>query len=305
MRVSVVVPVFNGSQIIGQTVECLLKQRLAPHEVIVVDDGSTDDTLKVLQGFRGKIVVLSQPNGGPASARNHGIRRATGEFVAMTDSDCLPEPGWLGSLLKGFDGPRVGGVGGTVRGVDKNLISVYVDTIHLLDPDKNAAGEVQHLVTANACFRRDALLEAGLFDERFRKPGGEDTELSRKLCDLGYALRAVDDAVVLHHHKQTLKIFWKTICNYGEGTYLLGQIRPECKWKGDIRKGLLVSLLGVPLLTGKSRKYRPTHGWSRVITFSALDYLTSVAFSWGYLRGQRRSLHQGEPSSSGGTQRSP
>ncbi|HEY9405251.1 MAG TPA: glycosyltransferase [Pyrinomonadaceae bacterium] len=287
-RVSVVIPVYNGRATIAGTIEHLFRQSLAPHEIIVVDDGSTDDTVEVLQRFGDRLKILRQPNGGPSSARNHGIREATGEFVALTDSDCLPEPNWLRNLAGGFDSPRVAGVGGIVKGVGENLISVYVDEIHLLDPGTNAEGEVQYLVTANACFRRDALIAAGLFDERFRKPGAEDTELGRKLHDLGYELKAVPDAVVLHHHKQTLKIFLRTICNYGEGAYLLGTIRPEYKWKGDIRKGLVASMLGAHLLRGKSRKYSPAHGWPKSVAFSALDYLMSIAFSWGYLRGERK-----------------
>lgn len=288
---SVVVPVFNGSRTVSQMVECLLKQRLTPHEIIIVDDGSTDDTLKVLQHFGAQITVLSQPNGGPASARNRGIRVATGDFIAMTDSDCLPDSDWLVSLLAGFDSPHVGGVGGIVKGVNRKLISAYVDAIRLLDPGKSAEGEVKHLVTANACFRRDALIKAGLFDERFRN--AEDIELSRRLYDLGQQLKAVDDAVVLHYHKPTLQIFLKTICNYGEGTYLLGRVRPEYEWKGDIRKGLLASLLGVPLLSGRGRRYPPTRGWARAVAFPALDYLTTIAFSWGYMRGRRR-VNKGE-----------
>lgn len=290
---SVVVPVYNGAQMISETVKHVLAQSLPPHEVIVVDDGSTDETLANLRVFGEKIIVLTQPNRGPASARNSGIRVAKSEFVAMTDSDCLPEQDWLRNILKGFDSARVAGVGGTVKGVDKNLISVYVDTIHLLDPVQNAAGEVRDLITANACFRRDALLEAGLFDERFRKPGCEDTELSWKLRSLGYQLKIAADAVVRHYHKQTLKVFWRTICNYGEGTHLLGTIRSEYKWKGDTRKGLVASLLGASLLTGPRRNYRPAHSYPRVMAFLAMDYLMSVAFSWGYLKAERKSSVNG------------
>lgn len=282
-------PVYNGSATIRGTVEHLFAQTLAPHEIIVVDDGSTDDTPEVLRRFGDRLRVVRQPNGGPSSARNRGIREATGEFVAMTDSDCLPAPDWLGTLIEGFDSPRVAGVGGVVKGVDENLLSVYVDAIHLLDPGKNAKGEVQYLVTANACFRREALLAAGLFDERFRKPGAEDTELGRRLYDLGYELKAAPAALVLHHHKQTLKIFLKTICNYGEGAYLLGTIRPEYKWKGDIRKGLVASLIGAHLLRGRSGNRAAAKGWPKSVAFSALDYLMSIAFSWGYLRGERKS----------------
>lgn len=286
-KVSVVVPVFNGGATISKTVEHLLRQSLVPYEIIVVDDGSTDDTVKVLENFDQRITLISKRNGGPASARNRGIEAATGEFVAFTDSDCFADKDWLGNLIKGFDNPAVAGVGGVVKGAEQGLLNDYIDTIDLLNPRRNAAGEIQHLVTANACFRRSALVQAGLFNEGFSKPGAEDTDLSEKLHDLGYQLEAVDNAVIIHYHKQTLRNFWRTICNYGEGAYLLGLVRPEYRWKGDIRKGLIASVIGVHLLGKKIRLYRAKHGLLRAVLFSFLAHFMSIAFSWGYMRGER------------------
>jgi glycosyltransferase involved in cell wall biosynthesis len=287
-KVSVVIPVYNGGGTISKTVEHLLRQSLSAHQIIIVDDGSTDDTVQILESFGDRIIPLSKENGGPASARNCGIVAATGEFVAFTDSDCLPDQDWLYSLIRGFDSPLVAGVGGVVRGAEHGLLNDYIDTIDLLNPRRNAAGEIQHLVTANACFRRSALVEAGLFNERFRKPGGEDTELSEKLHDLGYQLKTADNAVIIHYHKQTLRSFWKTICNYGEGAYLLGRIRPEYRWKGDIRKGLIASIIGAHLLVKKTLAYRAKHGLRRAVLFSFLEQLMSIAFSWGYMKAERK-----------------
>ena len=283
-----VVPVFNGSETISKTVAHLLRQSVIAHQVIVVDDGSTDDTGGCLKNFGDRITFLSKQNGGPASARNCGIRSATGEFVAFTDSDCFPDQDWLGTLIKGFDSPLVAGVGGVVKGAEHGVLNDYIDTINLLNPRRNAAGEVQHLVTANACFRRSALVEAGLFNERFRKPGGEDTEVCEKLRDLGYQLKATDNAVVIHYHKQTLRSFWKMICNYGEGAYLLGRMRQEYRWKGDIRIGLIASIFGVHLLIKRMLLYRAKHGLRRAVLFSFLEQLMSVAFSWGYMKAERK-----------------
>lgn len=165
--VSVVVPVYNGRNTICGTVDAVLNQTLPPEEVIVVDDGSTDNTLDVLKKYGDRVTVLSKPNGGPASARNRGIVAATGKYVAFTDSDCVPDERWIENLLKKFDDPRVAGVGGHVRGADAGGMSQYADMVHLLDPAKYEDKSIRYLVTANACFRRDVLCEVGLFNEVF------------------------------------------------------------------------------------------------------------------------------------------
>jgi O-antigen biosynthesis protein len=281
------VPVYNGRQTIGGTVECLLRQTRPAHEIIIVDDGSVDGTAEVLRPLADRVRVLSKPNGGPASARNVGVRAATGDFVAFTDSDCLPDREWLAALLKGFEGERVAGVGGIVRGLSRELISEYADVTGILDPERDRAGSVASLVTANACFRRDALLEAGLFDERFRKPGGEEAELCKRVTALGYKLAFVEEAVVLHHHKQTVKIFLKTMANYGEGRFVFGTIWPEHRLPGDARREMLRHLLALRTMLRRSLAYRPQYGLRKALFFSLLDQLKYPAFLWGYLRGRK------------------
>ena len=284
---SVVVPVYNSRQTIGGTVECLLRQTQPAHEIIIVDDGSVDGTAEVLRPLADRVRVLSKPNGGPASARNVGVRAATGEFVAFTDSDCLPDGGWLAALLKGFEDEQVAGVGGIVRGLGGEWISEYADVTGILDPERDRAGSVATLVTANACFRRDALLRAGLFDERFRKPGGEEAELCKRIMALGYRLAFVEDAIVLHHHKQSLKVFLKTMANYGEGRFVFGTIWPEHRLPGDVRKEMLRHLVALRTMLRRSLAYRPRYGLRKALFFSLLDQLKYPAFLWGYLRGRK------------------
>ena len=286
-KVSVVIPVYNGSRTIRATVECLLRQSHRPHEIIVVDDGSTDGTAEVLKVFGEGVRVISKPNGGPASARNSGARAATGDFVAFTDGDCLPDVGWLEHLLRGFDAPEVAGVGGVIRRADEGPLSEYVDLIGLFDPGRGEDGTISYLATGNACFRRGALLEAGLFDETFRKPGGEEPELGAKIRKLGYVLKAVEDAVVLHHHKQTVKSFLKTMATYGEGRFIFATLWPEHRLSGDVRKEMVRRLVAVRTMLRQSLAYRPQHGLRKALFFSLLDQLRYPAFLWGYLRGRK------------------
>lgn len=281
-RVSVIVPVFNGASNILKTVECLAGQQLTPHEIIVVDDGSTDGTSALLRGVEG-IRYVRKENGGPASARNSGVRAAAGEFVAFTDSDCLPDPAWLSKLLGGFDGDAVGGVGGVVRSADRSVTGQYVDAIRLLDPEPDAAGEIQYLITANACFRKDAIVRAGYFDERFRKPGGEEPELCLRIRQLGYRFRLAEQAVVLHHHRQTAGSLLRTIANYGEGRYLFGQRWPDYRIE---RPGaaLFRNAISLRMLVKQVPRYSRRYGISKALYFSLLDYLRHLALLSGYIR---------------------
>lgn len=92
-QVSVVVPTWNRRDVISRALRSAFSQTLAPHEVIVTDDGSTDGTLEMLNAefadevARGKLILLSGSRGGVSHARNQGLERATGDFVAYLDSD--------------------------------------------------------------------------------------------------------------------------------------------------------------------------------------------------------------------------
>lgn len=285
--VSVVVPVYNGSRTIQRTIECLLHQTLPPREIIAVDDGSTDGTAAILRGFGNRIVYVPKRNGGPASARNLGIRFASGDYIAFTDSDCYPRRDWLEQLMGAFDNPAIGGVGGTVRSADRNPTGEYVDLIGLLDPQPDASGEIPYVITANACFRREALLRAGLFNESFRKAGGEEAELCYRVRQLGLTFRAVPRALVLHEHRQSLRSLVRTLANYGEGAALIAELWPERRMANPGRL-LLRRLVGCRAWARRLNHYLARFGGKKALYFSVLDYLRQPAFLWGYLRGQRR-----------------
>lgn len=86
-RISVVIPVFNGERYLEQAIASALGQSYAPHQVIVVDDGSTDSSREIAKSFGASIVHLVQANQGPSAARNFGVDRSTGEWVAFLDAD--------------------------------------------------------------------------------------------------------------------------------------------------------------------------------------------------------------------------
>src|SRR5512142_1220020 len=112
--ISVIVPVKNGADTLGDCLQALLSQTgLAygsDYEIIVVDDGSTDGTARLAESFG--VTVHRQANAGPASARNAGAMLARGRYLAFTDADCTPAPDWLYEMVKPFEDPSVVGVKG-------------------------------------------------------------------------------------------------------------------------------------------------------------------------------------------------
>ena len=100
--VSIVTPVYNGAKYVCETIDSVLRQTYANWEMIVVDDGSKDNSAEIINEYvrRDKrIVLLRQANGGSASARNNGIRNAKGQYIALLDADDLWEPDFLESQL--------------------------------------------------------------------------------------------------------------------------------------------------------------------------------------------------------------
>ena len=102
--VSVIVPVFNGKDTIAAALDSALAQEFGGDvEVIVVNDGSTDATSSVLEAYRGCVTVLDRVNGGPAAARNAGVRASHGEYVAFLDADDIWMPRKLEKTLAALD----------------------------------------------------------------------------------------------------------------------------------------------------------------------------------------------------------
>ena len=195
-RVSVVVPVYNGDDLIAGCLASLDAQTLAPgeYEVIVVDDGSGDGTREVAEGFaeraRAPMRVIAQArNKGPAAARNAGIAAARAPVIAFTDADCEVDPDWLERGLAALEAdPESAGVEG--RTVPKG------DPGTLTHQMRNETGGLW--MTCNMLYRRLALDEVGGFDERFRLAFLEDSDVAFALLDRGERI-LWDPAVVVRH----------------------------------------------------------------------------------------------------------
>ena len=112
--VSIITPCYNGEKYISETIESVIAQTYPNWEMIIIDDGSKDNSLKIAMEYAQKdnrISVFQQPNGGSASARNNGIRRSNGQYIALLDADDLWLPDFLENQISFM--------------IEKNAICVY------------------------------------------------------------------------------------------------------------------------------------------------------------------------------------
>jgi glycosyltransferase involved in cell wall biosynthesis len=213
----------------------LESQTLPAHsfEVIVIDDGSEDDTVERLNIFRPAhfgLQCISQENSGPAAARNAGIRAASAPIVIFIDDDCRPHPAWAEGLVECLEtsDPSVAGCGGLTVRLQDGLVSRYVDRIGVLCPQVDR-GKVLYVITCNAAFRRSALTAVGGFCEDFTQAGGEDPDLCMRIAELGFTFAVQDQSIVMHSHPASLTGLFRMYARYGNGlvvTFSLGRTMP-------------------------------------------------------------------------------
>ena len=117
-KLSVIIPARNEAGKIARCLEAVFSQSLKPHEVIVVDGRSTDGTAEKAREFTDR--VFYQDYGACAAARQIGLEKAEGEYVAFTDADCIPTQDWLQNLVVEFDKGIVG-VGGSIKNIGEEF----------------------------------------------------------------------------------------------------------------------------------------------------------------------------------------
>ena len=192
---ALVIPAYNRAHLIGETVESALAQRTPFSEIIVVDDGSTDNTLEVLETYRDRITIIGTKNNGVQSARNTGIQAATSDYVTLCDSDDLLEPdfleifsAWLGAhpqcdvLYSNF----VSFNHKTVFGdrFSASPAGLYDDVVFRDDVAMYIDGLVPRILKFQILFvtgltiRREKFNEIGPYDVRFNRVGAEDFEFT-------------------------------------------------------------------------------------------------------------------------------
>ena len=207
---SIIIPTFNGAARIGNCLDSLVKQTAGRNvEILVVDDGSTDNTPNVVRGYS-SVRLITQANAGPASARNRGAMEARGKILLFTDDDCVPMPDWLDAMLGPFKDPEVVGAKGVYRTHQRSLAARFVQ-IEYEDKYRLMAvlPSIDFIDTYSAAFRRDRFLEMTGYDTSFPVACAEDIELSYRMSAHGWKMKFVPAAIVYHTHPDTLLRYLK------------------------------------------------------------------------------------------------
>lgn len=188
--VSVIVPCYNQGHFLGACIESALAQTYSPVEIVVVDDGSTDDTPEVARRFEGKIVYVRQENSGPAAARNKGVEIAKGEVIGWCDGDDLLYPGCLSRRVAMLLGdPDVGMVVGNIGFVGEDGRDLGIQPEPFEEPFRIGFYDAVTRnwgATCGTVLRKRALVECGLMDPMLLTC--EDWELQIRVATKFYLL---------------------------------------------------------------------------------------------------------------------
>lgn len=242
--ISVVVPVYNAEKTIEKTIEALLSQKTEKkYEIIIIDDGSTDDTPNIIKKY--PITIFTQENAGPAAARNAGWKMASGEIVAFTDSDCVPVPDWIEAISNHFKDYSVGGVGGTYKTENTgSILALYIAEDSRFRQSR-LGREIEGTGTFSAAFRKKLLEQVGGFDETYRGATAEDFDLGYAIRETGHKIIYEPEAIVGHYHKEDFLKYIK-----GQFWHAVWRVYLYSKYK-DMGKGdqytPLYVLIQVPL----------------------------------------------------------
>lgn len=186
--ISVYIPAYNVARFLPRSIESLLAQTLSPAEILVIDDGSRDNSAELAARYPEVRLIRHERNRGLAAARNTAFRAARCELVGSLDADCIAAPDWLANLALHMSDHEIAGVGGSLsEGIQVSIADRW-RRAHM--PQEWGPASIRNpkfLFGCNNLFRKSMVLEAGGYDESMRT-NGEDCDLSGRLRARGWQL---------------------------------------------------------------------------------------------------------------------
>jgi GT2 family glycosyltransferase len=215
MKVSVVIPMYNASKIILNCLNALALQEHAPDEVIIVNNNSTDSSRMAVQNaitsLKGlKIILCDEQKAGPAAARNKGAAISTGDIIAFTDTDCIPDRFWVKNILLAFKQDKYLDV---IGGIDKSLIqpetvmgkflsAFWLTSDYLTQAQihrKEDFFDGKFIITFNCAFKRELFNRINGFDEGFKH--GEDLDITLRAVAAGGKVMVWNSKMAVCHRQ--------------------------------------------------------------------------------------------------------
>ena len=221
--VTILIPAYNEETVLRRTIEAVLETTYAYKEVIVIDDGSTDRTLQIAQGFRDRgVMVIHRPNGGKATALNHGLRFARGEIIVIVDADSLMGKNTLLELVQPFKDERVAAVAGNIKVLNRiNWLTKcqaleYITSINLNRRAMDMFGSVTVVPGALGAYRREILQGSGIYDPDTLV---EDFDVTMKILKTGQVVKASTTATAYTEAPETLGELIKQRLRWNRGNF--------------------------------------------------------------------------------------
>ena len=187
--VSVVIPAHNGAQFVGEALDSVFAQTYRPIEVIVVDDGSEDDTVAVVEAYGPRVQLIRQAHSGPGGARNTGVAAAMGTYLAFLDADDLWPPGKLAAQTAVFEEhPDIDLVFGLVVQFEGETAA------RAIQRDPPSAGALPALVAGGMLTRLETFRRVGPFSSEWRV--GEFIDWYARAREMGLTSRVIQQVVL-------------------------------------------------------------------------------------------------------------
>ncbi len=288
--VSLVVP---GRDCAGTIRDCLtavvpMLENTPLGEIIFVNDGSTDDTGRIVAAF--PVTSLTSEGKGAGAARNIGWRAARGPLVWFVDSDCVAEPDALTLLLPHLSDRKVAGAGGSYGIMTSDSLLACLIHEEIVQRHLSMPPRVNFLATFNVLYRKAVLDQLGGFDERFLK--GQDAEFAWRVLEAGYDLAFEMESRVKHFHPVAWRSYLRTQRQQGYWRVWL-HLGHRGHAAGDAYSGLLdhlqpplamLVLASLPLLFVNG-------GWRLPVLLVLLLLAGQVPMTWRLLRRTRRTCY--------------
>jgi cellulose synthase/poly-beta-1,6-N-acetylglucosamine synthase-like glycosyltransferase/peptidoglycan/xylan/chitin deacetylase (PgdA/CDA1 family)/spore germination protein YaaH len=228
--VSVIIPAFNEGTVIGKTVDSILASEYPAFEIVVVDDGSSDDTSEVVRkmfGAESRVRLFTRANAGKAAALSFGLTKSRGEVVIGLDADTVFEPTTIAHLAHRFSDPRIGAIAGNAKvGNRINLVTRWqaLEYITSQNLDRRAFASLNCITVvpgAVGAWRRELVEQAGGF---YSDTLAEDQDLTLRIRRLGYKIGYEERAVAWTEAPDTLRGLFRQRFRWSFGTL-------QCMWK--------------------------------------------------------------------------
>ena len=242
--ITVVICTRNGVERIAECLTAVIHQSNPPHQVIVVDDGSTDGTGDLVARQFREVMLIALDHVGLSAARNVGADSATGEVLVFTDDDCRPDFNWLEEMANRFESGWDAVGGPNLPPLPDSMVAAVIAAApgapsHVMLDDQ----EAEHIPGCNLAVRRSTYYAVGGFDCDFWT-AGDDVDFCWRLRDAGFRIGFAPNAFVWHHRRQTIRSYFRQQAGYGTAEALLRRKHPrrfspsgDAIWHGVIYAG--------------------------------------------------------------------